>query len=462
MAQIRVELADGVRLAYNNRAWGLRWDGFDFSFRLPKGDTFAVFSRLREGGCSLFELVQAARRQNGPLSVNEQVQRLWRQGLLVQVFLSGGRKGAILRNFGGAPLFPSAAASSDHLVLSEDTCIRPLRDNLLIESLEVGAFVEIMDPQLFQVLVAFVNPITCQELVNRVNVSECEGMAVAAWLTSIGVLRPVKGLSVDRGELIGWSFADRCIHARSRRGRHIGGYGGTFALRGMVSKPPALRPPTGRKKLKLWTPNLENITKSDPSFTAVLERRHSLREHDQVPLTSQELAEFLYRTARVKQMIRADQYEVATRPYPSGGALHELEFYPLVNRCEGLSPALYHYDGANHSLEHITDPTAETQEILSDGMRSCGMRGEPHVLILLSARFLRVNWKYESIAYALILKNVGVAYQTMYLVATAMGLAPCALGGGSADLFCRATRTKYWEESSVGEFMLGRPASKVQ
>ena len=64
-------------------------------------------------------------------------------------------------------------------------------------------------------------------------------------------------------------------------------------------------------------------------------------------------------------------------------------------------------------------------------------------------------WKYESIAYALTLKDVGVLFQTMYLAATAMGLAPCALGGGDADLFARAAGTDYRVETSVGEFLLG-------
>jgi hypothetical protein len=63
------------------------------------------------------------------------------------------------------------------------------------------------------------------------------------------------------------------------------------------------------------------------------------------------------------------------------------------------------------------------------------------------------------IAYSLILKNVGVLYDTMYLAATAMGLAPCALGCSNADAFARAARTDYYAETSVGEFLLGsRPA----
>jgi hypothetical protein len=48
-----------------------------------------------------------------------------------------------------------------------------------------------------------------------------------------------------------------------------------------------------------------------------------------------------------------------------------------------------------------------------------------------------------------------VLYQTMYLVATSMGLAPCGLGNGDTELYCRAAGTAYHVESSVGEFMLG-------
>jgi oxazoline/thiazoline dehydrogenase len=54
------------------------------------------------------------------------------------------------------------------------------------------------------------------------------------------------------------------------------------------------------------------------------------------------------------------------------------------------------------------------------------------------------------------LKDVGVLYQTMYLAATAMELAPCGVGGGDADLFARTAATDYYDETSVGEFLLGR------
>jgi hypothetical protein len=50
---------------------------------------------------------------------------------------------------------------------------------------------------------------------------------------------------------------------------------------------------------------------------------------------------------------------------------------------------------------------------------------------------------------------VGVLYQTMFLAATAMDLAPCVLRGGNSDLFAKAAGLDYYSETSVGEFLLG-------
>ena len=95
--------------------------------------------------------------------------------------------------------------------------------------------------------------------------------------------------------------------------------------------------------------------------------------------------------------------------------------------------------------------------MLETAARTVRVEGPVQVLVLLGARFARMSWKYESMAYATVLKDVGVVYQTMYLVTCAMGLAGCALGGGNSDLFAAAAGTDYYEESSVGEFVLGTP-----
>jgi SagB-type dehydrogenase family enzyme len=94
-------------------------------------------------------------------------------------------------------------------------------------------------------------------------------------------------------------------------------------------------------------------------------------------------------------------------------------------------------------------------ELSAQENQAIGKKERLDMLIIITARFGRVNWQYESIAYSLILKNVGVIYQTFYLVATAMGLAPCALGAGNSDFFSSLAGLNYFEETSVGEFLLG-------
>jgi SagB-type dehydrogenase family enzyme len=112
-----------------------------------------------------------------------------------------------------------------------------------------------------------------------------------------------------------------------------------------------------------------------------------------------------------------------------------LELYPIVDRCHGLAPGFYHYDPQAHALEYLSGPNALTERFLHDAWTFSGQTARPQILVMIAARFGRVSWKYTSIAYATILKNTGAFYQTMYLVATAMRLAPCALGSGDSDRF---------------------------
>ena len=209
------------------------------------------------------------------------------------------------------------------------------------------------------------------------------------------------------------------------------------------------RPSRGTPAVELYRPDLAALRRDDPTLTAVLEDRRSVRVHDDdAPLTVAQLGEFLFRTARVR-----DQ---AHRPYPSGGASYELEIYPVVRNVAGLAPGLYHYDPAGHRLETVPAADQAALMALSELARAASlMTAPPQVTFVIAARPGRVMWKYQSMAYALTLKHVGVLYQVMYLVATAMGLAACGLGGGDSDAFAKAAGLGYLDETSVGEFILG-------
>jgi oxazoline/thiazoline dehydrogenase len=460
MAHVKLEMERGIHLSNTERdRWTLAHPQGVLHFRLPPGIIVATFRMLSRRGCRLLDLLPLVDESTGALSLREQLQKLWRYGFLTEVLYFEERAAASLTACGETSLIPDIIRPSEPVILSEYSCMHKCGETLVLETTEFSATMQVRHARLMQAATALVNPMNCDNLARCVQLPEDTVMAFVALLLGIEVVRRADTSSSQTKNISGWAFADRLLHARSRLGRHVGGFGGTFPLRGTVEHPSALACRRGGESVQLPVPDLAQITARDRPFTSVLEQRRSLREHSAEPISSGQLGEFLYRTARVTEVFQSYGMEFIKRPFPSGGGLYEIEFYLVVNRCEGVKSSLYRYDGQTHCLEHISDPSSDTKAMLVDAMRSSGCRNEPHVLIVLSARFLRVNWKYESIAYSVILKNVGVIYQTMYLVAAAMGLAPCALGGGSAISFCRATGSDYWDESAVGEFMVGRPAA---
>ena len=146
------------------------------------------------------------------------------------------------------------------------------------------------------------------------------------------------------------------------------------------------------------------------------------------------------------------------RPYPSAGAAYELELYLAVNLCEGLARGFYHYDAGAHALAPIGVATNELEALLAGAQYAMDAPAAPQILITIAARFGRVSWKYSSIAYALILKDVGVLTQTLYLMASDMELGGCAIGIANIDLFAKMTGVEFHVEGPVGQFAIGRGA----
>ena len=118
---------------------------------------------------------------------------------------------------------------------------------------------------------------------------------------------------------------------------------------------------------------------------------------------------------------------------------------------------MYRYEPGRHALERLTT-AADQRDRLMAGVQTGEMApADAHVLIVIAARFARATWKYEGLAYGSLLKDAGALVQTMYLVATAMGLGACALGTGDVNAFADATGLSPWQEGSVAELVIGVP-----
>lgn len=252
-----------------------------------------------------------------------------------------------------------------------------------------------------------------------------------------------------------WSTVDLWQHRVSRGGGPAGRYGGTYPLKDRFDPLPAIAPAMGSRRVELKPVDVPGPADT-LTLTGALDERRSVRAHDDAsPLELEALGELLYRSVRTRSTFPMDGDEGCARPYPAGGALHELEVYPVITSCAGIEPGVWHYASAEHTLELVEEPGEAMRALVEQSRAASLMRTPPQVVLVITARFGRVLWKYEGMGYALTLKHVGVLYQTLYLVATAMGLGGCALGGGHADTFARATGIPALEQGSVGEFVVG-------
>ncbi|GGO89006.1 SagB/ThcOx family dehydrogenase [Wenjunlia tyrosinilytica] len=265
--------------------------------------------------------------------------------------------------------------------------------------------------------------------------------------------------------LLGWAPAEMLFHTRSRFGRY-GPYGSGHPPLGGSPAEPLLKPVPQGARTALPRPSLDEVLSRDLPLTAVLESRRSVRRYGEAALTLEQVGELLYRSARVRAKLSVpgsapSRHLTTSRPYPTGGSSYELEIYATVGRCEGLDRGVYYYDPCDHCLVLVDQDAHAVTRLLGCAQVGAGMHEPPPLLLTITARFGRVSRKYSGMWYALILKDVGVLQQTLYLVSTAMGLAPCALGGGDMDASARSFRLDWREESSVGEFLVGpRPSDQ--
>ena len=356
-------------------------------------------------------------------------------------------------SFAGSPLIsvrmlpgmPGVEWRSDlqPAVLSRFAVLRRDGDGLVVESPLADRVVWVRSPGVAALIsqLATATPLTGTELPDA---------AVAAVVRELGAA----GLVVPVEEPGNWGPHELWFHARSR----WGGRSSHDPVGPSTSSAPP-EPSSAAPKLvpgppvQLYEPDLAEIAEHEPGVTAVLESRTSIRTHDSDnPITLRQVGEFMYRCARVRSTLTYQGESYTKRPYPAGGAAYELRLYLAAHDINGLESGLYQYDSYEHVLHRLD---AVPDAMLTGAALATQTRSWPQAVVVIAARFDEIFRRYQGMGYATTLKNVGVLYQTMYTVATAMGLAPCALGNGDSAAFAVATGLDPRVESSVGEFMLG-------
>jgi SagB-type dehydrogenase family enzyme len=328
------------------------------------------------------------------------------------------------------------------IVLSRYACLRRVGPELIAEGREPGQGVTLDDAGI-RLVRALAQPRELAEAAAAAGLSAEDAKPTVALLRTAGVVVDADAAAREDASL--WRFDDARFHARTR----CSGIG-PFPAPGAPSPPPALADARWPETLELPRPDHDALERDDPPLAAVQAARRSVRDTGPAPLALADLGEFLSRVGRIEDVWQIGAMDFAARPYPAAGALYELELYVAASDCEGVPPGLYHYAADHHRLGRA----GAAGELLAAAAAGMGVAHVPQALIVVSARFPRIAWKYGPLAYSLMLKNVGVVFQTMYLAATAMGLGACAVGTGDAEAFAAATGLDPEQETSIGELCL--------
>lgn len=169
-------------------------------------------------------------------------------------------------------------------------------------------------------------------------------------------------------------------------------------------------------------------------FDALLARRTTCRNFDAArPLPGGMFAQLLERVFAAQAQVRVtDDTVVLKKNSPSGGGLHPVEAYLVVQHVDGVPPGLYHYHATAHALEPMAWPEGKGASPDAGALRDFVMQAvaqqhwfaDAHALVLLAPRFGRTFWKYRrhAKAYRVIALEAGHLSQNLYLAATDAGL----------------------------------------
>lgn len=193
----------------------------------------------------------------------------------------------------------------------------------------------------------------------------------------------------------------------------------------------------------------------------ILRKRRTKRTFRDEPLTLPVLSLLLNRAARVSGYVNQPTADLTFRPYPSAGARHSLEIYLFCNHVDGVPPGVYHYHPDRHVLTLVRDASAPAYQTFLDATAVAigRRRAEFPVVLYLTSVFERVLWKYKATGLLSIYRDAGCLLQTLYLVATDLGLAGCAVAALASDGVADWLGHDPVREGHVGSFVLGWPQS---
>ena len=157
------------------------------------------------------------------------------------------------------------------------------------------------------------------------------------------------------------------------------------------------------------------------SLFQILQKRQSIRQYKEKPLTQQQLSQLLWATTGIRETKHGFSYRTA----PSAGALYPIETYLIVNNITDLPQGIYHYDIQHHQLETLQK--GDFRQQIAHAALDQPMCTTASVVFVWTAVFERMKWKYGQRAYRYIYLDCGHIAENLALSVTSLGLGSCQI-----------------------------------
>lgn len=187
-----------------------------------------------------------------------------------------------------------------------------------------------------------------------------------------------------------------------------------MALNPWQDKSEAAGPPGER--IKLPAPR----TDGDTSVERALQRRRSVREYRDAPLSLAEISQLLWAAAGITEP------RDSRRTAPSAGATYPLELYLVGGNVAGLPRGVYKYSPSDHEIARIKDGDVRRDLSAAALGQSCVEQGA--VSLVFSAVYERTTRRYGERGVRYVHMEVGHAAQNVYLQAVSLGLGTVVVG----------------------------------
>lgn len=165
--------------------------------------------------------------------------------------------------------------------------------------------------------------------------------------------------------------------------------------------------------------------KGQMSVEEALLKRRSVRRYQETQLTMQQVSQLLWATYGISDSTTYSRRKLRTAP--SAGAVYPLEIYLMVRDVASLQPGLYKYHSESHTLTLYS--SGDISKAVAEACLEQMMLHQAPASIIYTAVWTRIKARYgERGEERYLCMDIGHSAQNVYLQATSMGLATCAVG----------------------------------